>query len=171
MGSGKKLGKIGKLIKKVDPLRGGDRVLEAVGLPTMTGEGENNILDMGATQAEAAAKAQAEQAEAAARTEREAAETQAQAIRDQTTASMQSQAQQQQLLQQQMNDNAANAARQASLNADRERASASAAETAAADSTPSVTLGPSETATSKRKRYSANSLGGTSSSGGGSIRI
>lgn len=39
--------KWGKKIKKIDPLRGGDVILEKAGIPTMTGKGEKNI--MGAT--------------------------------------------------------------------------------------------------------------------------
>lgn len=59
------LKKIVKAIKKVDPLRGGDKVLEAAGLPTMTGEGDKNILDMGqAAQERAAQEALAAQNEA-----------------------------------------------------------------------------------------------------------
>jgi hypothetical protein len=36
--------KIGKKLKKHDPLRGGDVILEKAGLPTFTGEGEKNIM-------------------------------------------------------------------------------------------------------------------------------
>ena len=36
-------GKIGKVLKKVDPLRGGDVLLEKAGLPSFTGEGDKNI--------------------------------------------------------------------------------------------------------------------------------
>lgn len=39
--------KWGKKIKKIDPLRGGDVILEKAGVPTMTGKGDKNI--MGAT--------------------------------------------------------------------------------------------------------------------------
>lgn len=56
-GLGKVASKIGGIIKKVDPLRGGDAILEKIGLPTLTGQGDKNILDMGAT---AAAQAQAD---------------------------------------------------------------------------------------------------------------
>ncbi len=38
-------GKIGKFVKKIDPLRGGDVILEKAGLPTFTGQGEKNILN------------------------------------------------------------------------------------------------------------------------------
>lgn len=38
-------GKIGKAVKKIDPLRGGDVILEKAGLPTFTGEGEKNIMN------------------------------------------------------------------------------------------------------------------------------
>lgn len=50
-----KLGGLGKIIQKVDPLRGGDVIAEKIGLPTLTGSGENNILDMGQTAAAEAA--------------------------------------------------------------------------------------------------------------------
>lgn len=36
-------GKLGKKLKKIDPLRGGDVILEKAGLPTFTGEGDKNI--------------------------------------------------------------------------------------------------------------------------------
>lgn len=39
-------GKWGKKIKKVDPLRGGDAVLEKVGLPTATGQGSDNVFNL-----------------------------------------------------------------------------------------------------------------------------
>lgn len=39
-------GKVGKKLKKLDPLRGGDKILERVGLPTFTGEGDKNIMGM-----------------------------------------------------------------------------------------------------------------------------
>lgn len=56
---------IGKTIKKIDPLRGGDVILESAGLPTWTGEGDKNILDMGQAAAkQAAADAAAAQREA-----------------------------------------------------------------------------------------------------------
>lgn len=71
-GLGKVFSKIGSVVGKVDPLRGGDAILEKVGLPTLTGQGSNNILDMGATAAQkasddaaAAAKAAADQQAAA----------------------------------------------------------------------------------------------------------
>ena len=51
---GKTLAGIGKVIGKLDPLRGGDRIAEMIGLPTVTGQGEKNIFDMGATAAEKA---------------------------------------------------------------------------------------------------------------------
>lgn len=54
-GLGKTFSKIGGIIKKVDPLRGGDAILEKIGLPTLTGQGSKNILDMGATAADQAA--------------------------------------------------------------------------------------------------------------------
>lgn len=50
------LKKVIKAITKVDPLRGGDKLIESAGLPTMTGEGDKNILDMGQAAAEKAAK-------------------------------------------------------------------------------------------------------------------
>lgn len=37
-------GSIGKKLKKLDPLRGGDVLLEKAGLPTFTGEGDKNIM-------------------------------------------------------------------------------------------------------------------------------
>jgi len=50
-GFAKAFGRIGKVISKVDPLRGGDKIAEAIGLPTVTGQGDRNIFDMGATEA------------------------------------------------------------------------------------------------------------------------
>lgn len=41
------VGKITKVIKKVDPLRGGDKILEAVGLPSFTGEGDKGLFGAG----------------------------------------------------------------------------------------------------------------------------
>ncbi|MBP5059134.1 hypothetical protein [Pseudomonas chlororaphis] len=40
---------LGKKLKKLDPLRGGDVILEKAGLPTFTGQGDKNI--MGSTEA------------------------------------------------------------------------------------------------------------------------
>lgn len=37
-------GGIGKKISKIDPLRGGDKILEMAGVPTLTGSKEKNIL-------------------------------------------------------------------------------------------------------------------------------
>jgi hypothetical protein len=54
-GFGKVASKIGKVIGKIDPLRGGDLIAEKIGLPTFTGQGDKNILDMGATAADQAA--------------------------------------------------------------------------------------------------------------------
>lgn len=169
MGSGKALGSIGKIIKKVDPLRGGDVILEGIGLPTLTGSGDKNILDMGQTAAEDAAKAQAAQALASANQQAEAAAAQAQAIRDQTSASQASAAQQQALLLQQQNDSAANSARNAALNAQQNAASASAAEAAAQDSTPSVTTASTTDAANTRKKYNASAVSGITKTG--SIRL
>lgn len=45
-GAAKAFGSIGKKIKKIDPLRGGDVILEKAGLPTLTGEGDKNVLGM-----------------------------------------------------------------------------------------------------------------------------
>lgn len=42
-GAAKGIGNIVKKIKKVDPLRGGDVLLEKVGLPTLTGTGDKSI--------------------------------------------------------------------------------------------------------------------------------
>lgn len=43
-GAAKAVQKIGKKIKKIDPLRGGDVIIEKAGLPTLTGQGDKNIL-------------------------------------------------------------------------------------------------------------------------------
>lgn len=45
-GAAKAFSGIGKKIKKIDPLRGGDVIIEKVGLPTLTGEGGKNVLGM-----------------------------------------------------------------------------------------------------------------------------
>lgn len=74
--------KLGGTISKLDPLRGGDRILEAVGAPTLTGQGDKNILDMGAT---AAAQAQADAAKAA-QEAADAANAQQEATRQQQAA-------------------------------------------------------------------------------------
>lgn len=67
-GLGKVFSKIGSVVGKIDPLRGGDAILEKIGLPTLTGQGDKNILDMGATAAEkAAADAAQAQKDAAAK--------------------------------------------------------------------------------------------------------
>lgn len=71
------LKKITSVVKKVDPLRGGDVLLEKVGLPTLTGEGDKNILDMGQT---AAAKA----ADDAANAQKQAQDAATQAQKDAT---------------------------------------------------------------------------------------
>lgn len=42
--NGDAFGALGKKIKKIDPLRGGDVLLEKAGLPTLTGSGDKNIL-------------------------------------------------------------------------------------------------------------------------------
>lgn len=42
--TGNTFGGIGKKIKKIDPLRGGDVLLEKAGVPTLTGDKEKNIL-------------------------------------------------------------------------------------------------------------------------------
>lgn len=42
--NGNAFGALGKKIKKFDPLRGGDVILEKAGLPTLTGDKEKNIL-------------------------------------------------------------------------------------------------------------------------------
>lgn len=42
--NGNAFGAIGKKISKIDPLRGGDKILEMAGLPTLTGQGDKNIL-------------------------------------------------------------------------------------------------------------------------------
>lgn len=56
MGSlGKTFSKIGSVVGKIDPLRGGDVILEKLGIPTLTGQGDKNIADMGATAAQKAA--------------------------------------------------------------------------------------------------------------------
>lgn len=72
------ISKATNIIKKVDPLRGGDAILEKIGLPTLTGEGDKNILDMGETAAKKAADdaatAQKEAADAAAQAQRDAAD-------------------------------------------------------------------------------------------------
>lgn len=52
--------KWGQKIKKIDPLRGGDVILEKAGLPTMTGKGDKNI--MGATTPEKTPEPVAEKA-------------------------------------------------------------------------------------------------------------
>lgn len=157
MGSGKKFGKlVGKVAKVVvDPIGIGSSVLGAV-------TGSNDMAD--------ATKEQTQAAEAAAKEQAAAAANQAQAIRDQTTASLQASAQQQQLLQQQANQQAQASAQAAALAAQKEQASASAAEVAAKNSTPLVTLGSTDGASKTRRKYNANSLGGTSG-GGGSIRV
>lgn len=41
--TGGTFGGIGKKIQKLDPLRGGDRILEAAGVPTLTGQGDKSI--------------------------------------------------------------------------------------------------------------------------------
>lgn len=56
-------GGLGNKIKNIDPLRGGDVILEGAGLPTLTGQGDKNVLDMGQAAAAAAAKAAAEAAQ------------------------------------------------------------------------------------------------------------
>ena len=43
-GAAKTFSKIGKKIKKIDPLRGGDKIIEGLGLPTLTGESDKNVL-------------------------------------------------------------------------------------------------------------------------------
>lgn len=43
-GAAKAVQKFGKKIKKIDPLRGGDVIIEKAGLPTLTGQGDKNIL-------------------------------------------------------------------------------------------------------------------------------
>lgn len=43
-GASKAFAGIGKKIKKIDPLRGGDVILEKAGLPTLTGQGDKQIL-------------------------------------------------------------------------------------------------------------------------------
>lgn len=43
-GAAKAFQNIGKKIKKIDPLRGGDVIIEKAGLPTLTGQGDKNIL-------------------------------------------------------------------------------------------------------------------------------
>lgn len=42
--NGATFGGIGKKISKIDPLRGGDKILEMAGVPTLTGQGDKNIL-------------------------------------------------------------------------------------------------------------------------------
>lgn len=42
--TGNTFGGIGKKISKIDPLRGGDKLLESAGVPTLTGSKEKNIL-------------------------------------------------------------------------------------------------------------------------------
>lgn len=42
--NGGAFGALGKKISKIDPLRGGDKILESVGVPTLTGQGDKNIL-------------------------------------------------------------------------------------------------------------------------------
>lgn len=42
--NGNAFGGIGKKISKLDPLRGGDVILEKAGVPTLTGDKEKNIL-------------------------------------------------------------------------------------------------------------------------------
>lgn len=50
-GAASSIGKIAKKIKKVDPLRGGDVLLEKVGLPSLTGEGDKGIFGAAPTEA------------------------------------------------------------------------------------------------------------------------
>ncbi len=73
--------KIANVVKKIDPLRGGDVLLEKAGLPTLTGEGDKNILDMGQAeaqrQADEARKAQEAAAAEQARIAQQAADNQA----------------------------------------------------------------------------------------------
>lgn len=69
-------------VGKLDPFRGGDSLLEKTGIPTLTGSGSDNVLDMGKTaQLNAATSEAAEQAQAT----RDAANVQAQATRDAST--------------------------------------------------------------------------------------
>jgi len=80
-GLGKTFSRIGGIVGKLDPLRGGDVILEKLGLPTLTGQGEKNILDMGATAAEKAQQdmlaAQKDAADKQAAADAEAAKQQA----------------------------------------------------------------------------------------------
>jgi hypothetical protein len=160
------MGSINKPLKKIDPIgsrldRGGDLFLEKAGLPTLSGEGSNNIFDMGKTaQAEAAAKAAAEQAAAI----RQAADIQAQATRDasnQQAASIRDQAA------------AAAQAQVATINQQAQAAQLAAAQAAAPqEGTPDVQLTGYEDGSNPRRRYqgaSAPSIGGTS--GGVGIRL
>lgn len=160
---GSAFGKIGSVASKFDPLRGGDRILESIGLPTLSGQGENNIFDMGQT--------------AQLNAMRDAAEKQAAAIRQQSEQQAASARQAADLTTRQMRDSAqaTAAAQQSSIN-QAAMASQLAAQAAAAprEGTPDVQLGGQSGVTDARRKYrgaSASSIGGTSSSGGVSIRI
>lgn len=50
------ISKIVKKIKKVDPLRGGDKLLEKIGLPTVTGEGGKSLFGGAAPEAQEGAQ-------------------------------------------------------------------------------------------------------------------
>lgn len=52
-GATKAIKNLSKKIKKVDPLRGGDALLEKAGLPTVTGEGDKSIFGADPTMPEA----------------------------------------------------------------------------------------------------------------------
>ncbi|OWT75446.1 MULTISPECIES: hypothetical protein [unclassified Achromobacter] len=148
-------------MKKIDPLRGGDAILEANGIPTFTGEGSANVFDMGRTaQAEAAAAAAAQQAQAT----RDAANLQAQTARDtanQQAASIRDQA------------SAQTAAQVAAINQQAQAAQIAAAAAAAPqEGTPDVQLSFGDDENNPRRRYqggSSPSIGGTA--GGVGIRI
>lgn len=153
---------IGKAASKFDPLRGGDRVLESLGLPTLTGEGEKNILDFGQT-AQLTAM-------------REAAEKQAAAIKYQSDQQAASAREAAALQTKQMRDSAqaAASAQQTSIN-QAATAAQLAAQAAAApqEGSPDVQLGADGSGSGDtRRKYrggGVSSVGGVS--GGVGIRL
>jgi hypothetical protein len=146
---------------KIDPLRGGDAILEAQGVKTFTGQGSNNIFDQGAT---AAAQAAAQQAQAT----RDAANAQAQATRDAATqqaASIRDQASATVAAQTAAINQSVVAARLAEQQANQQQE----------QQTPDVQLNGYGDASDPRRRYqggSVPSIGGTTGTTGGiGIRI
>jgi hypothetical protein len=152
---------IKSITRKIDPFRGGDALLEKAGIPTGTGEGSQNILDMGKTaQLDAVTSAAAEQAQAT----RDAANVQAQATRDASTqqaASVRDQAA------------AATAAQTAAINQQAQAAQLAAQQAAQPqEGAPDIQLDGFEDANDPRRRYqggSQPSIGGTL--GGVGIRL